>query len=574
MEKISFVLSIMMMILTACGSGATTAATLDSGEQAGTAEASAASSAPIFTSTLAASLTPAPTATDQPTATLTALPTLTNTPTSTPTSTATAIPVDLVWYWTIQGENDQVMAVNQLGEVRVFDSLTLTGAETIRIYPLDAVRGLLFVLAAGNASAYLLTPESMQTIDLGESKAMAVSEDLIYSLDIVAWAERYAVLSFITQTSRSRTPDNGPIFLIDLKTLTTAPLDEKVSRAISGSAHSWFYDSPDGRYIRYLSGDKILLKVRELDLETGQSRTLAETTGSPYDAFASPAGDMWYLENSHLIIDVEGRQVPYDDSKLTFRPLGEGKGLVFYKTCNDNCPIRVFLPFDGQDGPAYRLPWGLLDWTYDRDANRLLSDQSLLVVGSPYLSLEGEQALLSAYPALKPTDNPIFRLTPDGQGELLGVYDKLDPFVMPVSPDGRYLVLLDAEKTNYFLYDTQTGERLFEIPLNPALDYEYFTATYMERGVILDLVSRDPSDPTNRRQDLYVAYNYSLGTLYTWEDPEGSLVNCQGLEMDDTLICWNFRNDNSMFCDIVRFDLYNDSTKTVLLENVWLIYYY
>ena len=166
---------------------------------------------------------------------------------------------------------------------------------------LDHERALLFLDNDDTLRVYLLTPDGMQKIKLPDEPFYFNTEFAQTSRSIIAVYEDHVLFSYVTESASNIMPDTGPIFLMDLTALTTQLIDKKVSRDPYSNNSYWFHASPDGRYLRYMSGDQKKMDIRELDMVTGEARTLFTTSGSSYNIRTSPQGDLWYLrdENKH-----------------------------------------------------------------------------------------------------------------------------------------------------------------------------------------------------------------------------------------------------------------------------------
>ena len=194
-------------------------------------------------------------------------------------------------------------------------------------------------------------------------------------------------------------------------------------------------------------------------------------------------------------------------------------------------------------------------WIYTR--------QSLLVAGRPSAFLSKAPAAVADYPDLLGEDSPLFRLTPDGQARLVGIY------IGNASEDGRYVLLRSSDQTKFFIYDVIADRPLFEMPIDTQLkDYYVMSARFFDTGILINLSASDPVDQTVYKSFNY-DYVYNTSTSIAWEDVNAEINTCPDLLEDGTLICWFYRTDGNNF-DLMRFDP-TTGTKTILLENVWLI---
>lgn len=491
--------------------------------------------------------------------------TATPVPEPTATAMATPIPPDPIWYWSVDAESLRVVGVNQFGERREFDTLNAQDETSTVVYRLDADNALLFIITKG-IKLYWLTPDAMQPIAFGKSlNGIRLDDDITRSLSLVTSNPGHAVFSLTTEQSYSSMPDNGPLFWVDRANLSAVRVDEKVSRSIIGSRRNWFHTSPDGHFLRYISGDKPNRSVHELDMTTGETRTIAFSSGSPYAVQASRSGDVWYFEDTGLVADLAGNQFMFNELGSLLLLLDNGNGLVIPNGCEDNCTVRVVDLFADQTKASYQVPWGLtLRFTWN-EITQALPDQSLLIPGAPMIVLTSEPALMLDYPSIAPENAPLFRLTPDGQFDLIGLYNKIDSAFFFASPDGRYPVLQAVDKSNIFIYDAETGKTLMTIPSDPGRDDPFIWNDFYDNGVLVNL-SWNGSD-----QNIFAAYNYETGAGAVWEDNSYEITSCPTLFDDGTLICWFTSQTDPDIFDLIHFDPVSGK-RTPLLENVWFVY--
>jgi hypothetical protein len=358
-------------------------------------------------------------------------------------------------------------------------------------------------------------------------------------------------------------PDTGPILLMDLTALTTQLIDETVSRDPYGNSRYWFHTSPDGRYLRYMSGDQHKMDIRELDMVTGEARTLFTTSDSSYNIRTSPQGDLWYLRADKKILELNGNQTDFTDESRTVRPMQEGNVAVYPRECVDDCEIKVFAPFGNTTELTYKFPWAIESASIYNNLNQVLPDQSLLVAGSPSAFLSKAPAAKADYPDLLGEDSPLFRLTPDGQARLVGIY------IGNASEDGRYVLLRSSDQTKFFIYDVIADRPLFDIPIDTKLeDYYLMSARFFDTGILINL-SASVVGEQNVYRFFYNAYVYNTSKSIAWEDVNAEINSCPDLLEDGTLVCWFSRTDGNNF-DLIRYDP-TTGKKTVLLENSWLI---
>ena len=490
--------------------------------------------------------------------------TATNTSIPEPTITFTPVPPSPRWYWSVDdSDTAKVIAVNQFGEKRELGVLEQSDDMHTAVTPLDHERALLFLDADNTLRVYLLTPNGMQKIKLPNEPFYFNTEFSQTSRAIIGVYEDHVLFSYVTESASNIMPDTGPIFLMDLTALTTQLIDKTVSRDPYSNNSLWFHPSPDGRYLRYMSGDQRKMDIRELDMATGEARTLFTTSGSSYNIRTSPKGNLWYLRADKKILDLNGNQTEFTDESQTVRPMQDGNVAVYPRECVDDCEIKVFAPFGNTTELTYNFPWVIEAASIYNNPNQVLPDQSLLVAGRPSAFLSKTPAAMADYPDLLGEDSPLFRLTPDGQARLVGIY------IGNASEDGRYILLRSSDQTKFFIYDVIADRPLFDIPIDSTLeDYFVMSARFFDTGVLINLSASVPGEQSAYRF-FYSAYVYDTSTSIAWEDINAEINSCPDLLEDGNLVCWFYRTDGTNF-DLVRFDPIA-GTRTVLMENGWLI---
>ncbi|NOT06030.1 MAG: hypothetical protein HOP27_15665 [Anaerolineales bacterium] len=491
-----------------------------------------------------------------------------------PTITPTPVPPSLHWYWGVDSDTLKVIAVNQLGDRKEIGELSQADYLHARATSLDDERALLFLDNDDTLRVYLLTPDGMQKIKLPSEPVYFDTELSQFSRAVVAVHADSAVFTYTTMDSSQSMSmgavDTGPIFLVDLKSLTAALIDNEVSLDPYDANRTWFRTSQDGRYLRYLNGnaDAEKIEIRELDLVTGAARTINTNQGPPTRVHASPEGDLWYPDSANLILDLNGNQMDFADEAQMFTPLKDGKGLVYDWDCVDNCELNVITPFGNDAALTYNLPWTIEGSTSYVNVRQVLPDQSLLFAGMSYSALSNIPAIVETYPEMTQLDIPLFRLTPDGQTRLVGFYIEGD-FTSNVSPNGQFILMKPTDKTSFFIYDAVADRPLFDMPINPDLEDPLVTIKFFDNGMLADSSASEPGTKNNVYHNFYYLYDFKTSTALNWEDVNAEINTCPDLLEDGTLVCWFYRTDGDNF-DLVRFDPAS-GTKTTLLENVWLI---
>ncbi len=503
------------------------------------------------------------TSTSQPTA-VPAENSATATSTPEPTSTPTPVPPSPRWYWSVDdSDTAMVIAVNQFGERRELGVLEQSDDLHTAVVSLDSERALLFLDNDDTLRVFLLTPDGMQKIKLPSEPFYFNTEFAQTSRAVIAMHEDHVVFSYVTEGGSNLMPDTGPILLIDLTTLTTKLIDEQVHRDPYGNNRYWFHISQDGRYLRYQNGDRKKIDIRELDMVTGEARTLFTTSGSPFSIRTSPQGDLWYLREANSILDLNGNQTAFTDETQVAQPLKDGKVAVYPRECVDTCTVKVIMPFENAAELTYNFPWVIESASIYNNINQVLPDQSLLLAGRPSDFLSKSPSAVTEYPDLTGEDSPLFRLTPDGQARLVGIY------AGGVSDDGHYILLRASDQSSFFIYDVVADRPLFDIPIDTELeDYFVMSVRFHDAGIVVNLSPSVPGEK-NVYRFFYHAYVYETSAPIAWEDVNAEINSCPDLLEDGTLVCWFYRTDSTNF-DLIRFDPVT-GTKTALLENAWLI---
>jgi len=457
----------------------------------------------------------------------------------------------------------KVIAVNQFGEKRELGALEESDYLHTTAVSLDHERALLFLDTDDTLRIYLLTADGMQKIALPSEPLYFNTESWQPSRAVIATHGENVLFSYVTEGSSNLMPDRGPIFLVGLGTLTARLIDEKVSRDANNNNRYWFRASPDGRYLRYMNGDQQKMEIRELDMVTGEARTLFTTSGSSFNIRTSPQGDLWYLRAEKKILDLNGNQTDFTDESQAVRPLKDGNVAVYPRECVDTCEIKVIAPFGNAAELTYKFQWVIESASLYNNLNQVLPDQSLLVAGRPSDFLSKSPAAAATYPELTGEDSPLFRLTPDGQARLVGIY------MANTSDDGRYMLLRSPDQASFFIYDVIADRPLFDIPIDTTLEDYLVTARFLDTGILVNLSPSVPGEK-NVYRFFYHAYVYDTANSIAWEDVNAEINSCSDLLKDGTLVCWFYRTDSSNNFDLMRFDPVT-GTKTPLLENAWLI---
>ncbi len=490
--------------------------------------------------------------------------------TSESTSTPTPVPPSPHWYWSVDdSDTEKVIAVNQFGERRELGALAQSDDLHTVVISLDDERALLFLDNDDTLRVYLLTPAGVQKIKLPDEPVYFNTELSQFSRAVVAVYADYAVFTYAANGDVG-TVNTGPVYLVDLQSLTAKLIDEDGNRDPIDVNRAWFRISQDGRYLRYLNGnaDVKKIEIRELDLSTGIVRTININQGPPARVHASPEGDMWYPDSANLILDLNGNQMEFADEAQMFTPLRDGKGLVYDWNCVDNCELKVITPFGNDAALTYNLPWTIEGASSYVNVRQVLPDQSLLFAGMPYATFSNAPAIVETYPTLTEIDIPLFRLTPDGQARLVGTYVQGD-FTSNVSRNSQFILMKSIDKTSLFVYDAVADRPLFSMPIDTELEEPLVIIKFYANGLLANLSASVPGTKNSDYRNFYYLYDFKTATVLNWEDANAEINSCPDLLEDGKLVCWIYRTDSINF-DLVRFEPAT-GIKIPLLEDVWLV---
>jgi hypothetical protein len=470
-------------------------------------------------------------------------------------STATAKPQagstpvqSLHWYWGLDHNTNKFFAVNQLGKEREIGSLELSDTLQINGFPLDAERVLFFTYDQNILHAYLLGLDDMQPIKLPDG--FSLDSDNWSTLRVVGAYGDFAMLSYVTRVGSSVESEAGPVLLVNLKSLTAEQIDEYGNVYSLSDPRLYFHASSDGRYVRYVNGDKSKTAIREVDLASGNVRTIYST--ADYSILASAQGDLWFLRASKIILGVDGNQKHFtEDDSFAFGPLEEKRGVIFPRDCNDNCELRVVSPFGSDAELKYTLPWGIQFATYYELLSQFMPDQSLIFIGDSYSQLPTTPAVVKNTANLRNDDEPVFRLSPDGRSRIVGIYRSIE-FAMdkiPISPDRRYFLLKSLDQTSFFIYDAVADRPLFSMPAYPDLHYLNAQVRFSDGGIMVHVNGKSAD---GAYKNFFHAYSYNLAKAVSWDAGGAQYADCEDILPDDSLICWTGAEPQHI--NLIRYD--------------------
>ena len=491
------------------------------------------------------------------------------TPESKSTLTATPVPPPAHWYWAVENQTNKIIAIDPNGEKREIGTLSASEVEHFyQGFTLDSERALFFT-ADGQLHAYLLTLDGMQSIELPTDTFWGPDATLTRSI-ISGRLNDHILFSYSTQEGvmDGFYPESGAVLFIDLESRTAKVIDDAAYLDISSYGFSdpryWFHASQDQRYVRYMNGpaDRAEQDLHEVDLLNGEVRTVYTTNRSPYYAYASPQGDLWYMGRSSVVLDVNENQTDFDGESQTFFPLADGKGIVASPDCTGTCELKVVTPFGSAPDLTFSLPWSIIDIYYP-DMTQLMPDQDLIFAGAPANSLSDTPSIVDQYPNWDFIDNPVFRLSPNGQSRLIGFYGSdTSDYGFPISPDGRYYFLTSPQSDSFFIYDAVEDHSLTEMPRSADLNYYFDTVRFSPTGIMISWRTR----MEGIEKQFFHAYSHVSGTSFTWEDESREVYACVDQLEDTSLICWTY-TDLDKPSSLLRYD---PGTKEMipLMENV------
>ena len=513
-------------------------------------------------STATRTIAPTLAATQAPVASPTSAPTATLEPTATPQ-------LEPGWHWAIHPETGQIVAVNQFGETRSVGEPHpefLTSALTFR---LDPDRAIVLVDDGSVVQAYALTVDALEPV--------ALPADLPYNnitkaarLQVVGFYGDYAAFWYETFSGSGGDngtidPAYGPLLVVNLAARTGELVDPNVNVVSFDDPRAWVRRSHDGRYLRYLAGTHEASRIRELDLATGLARSVHDLTGK-VDPFvrSSRDGSVWLIEKEGVLLDIStGLLTPQDTETLKLNPLGPDLLLSERRDCVQPCPLQLRTA-EGQvlDG-IYQPPWGVVGPLSLLLPGRL--DDGAVIIATRMLDdAVDDPAAAGQYPALDPLDRAIFRLSPDGSSELLGLLPDggiIAGSALPFADDGR-AVLLAPDRLSLRLLDLAANRLLDEIPIEPDLRNITYVAQFFDTGILVEYDGDSFDDRLHRSVSSYRSID---GTLNGLSEQEPSFTTCNDLLADGSVLCWYYPDWNEQTAQLVRYEP-DWSTYAVVLD--------
>lgn len=488
-------------------------------------------------------------------------------PTIEPTSTP--LPEKTRWHWVFSPNTSEIQVVNQVGEVRSIGTMDLIDVYDYRLLQFNEQQALFFTLLNGKPVIKMFGLENVQDVSL---PAGFVFDQYMFtsSIQMVGSSDNYGYFVFATEasygTSGGSYPEKGPLYQVDLNSSSMKLIDSNVYQSRLDDPRYYFFQSEDGENLRYFKMQDSALLINEVELSSGAIRTITQTTGSPDIVSASEFGDSFFLPRSELYIESEGRSKSFSNSQSLVRLLISGEVILLPSNCLGPCEVEVSEPISGVIMGTFTVPWSTS--SYSRLGTRLLPDGSLLWVGAPKRFLLEPPATSDDFPELSDEDRPVFRISSDGNYQLIGVrplYDLWYSNRYPVSSGGRYLLLKSYSASEYFIYDSIENKKVLYFPQYENWIYEFGSVNFYPEGIFVQFFV---SSITEDYSQFLSFLNFNSGEFIFWEESEANILFCPDFFEDGTIACWVQReNLNS---DLVRFKPGSENSK-ILIEDVYVL---
>lgn len=494
------------------------------------------------------------------------VPTETTLPTIEPTSTP--IPEEMRWHWVYSPETSQIQVVNQLGEIHSIGSMDIDEVYDYRLFRLNENRSLFFSLREEKPVVKLFGLDEIININIPGS--FSIDRNMfLRSIQVVGNFDNFVYFLFATESSvekdRSLYPSNGPLYQLDLDSLSINLIESNVYQDSFMDFRYYFYLSQEGSKIRYFKGQGITLFINELDFSNGTVRTIIQSTGSPNNVNGSDYGESFFLSKPDLFVTIDGYSKSFAKAQSQVKLLRSGEIIVFPSECYGPCQIEVVDPKTDAVIGNYLLPWSTQ--AYSRLGTRLLPDGTLIWVGESKGRLLKTPLTSGDFPDLEDIDSPVFRLSKDGSNKFIGVireydFEYLNRF--PLSQDGRYILLKSSENSSYFIYDLFEDEETLSFPEVDNWNYDGGSVFFYSKGLLIQFYASALDEYSQFLSFLHFDSNESI----FWEVPEYNILFCPDIFADGTIACWQQREDLNY--DLVRF---KPGTKdfTPLVENVYVL---
>jgi hypothetical protein len=255
---------------------------------------------------------------------------------------------------------------------------------------------------------------------------------------------------------------------------------EVLTGQVYNVGRGWPKFSKDGRYLRYLSrvgdeGDETVWTLWQRKLDSGEERSLATVTGLLPSLSSDSFGDSWLLIQSGrnqpmitTLVNAAGqRRVIAEESgaERQWRLLQQNDIFAYQPDCQADCILRA-MPIP--DGPARAFP--------------LPNDETGKPVLVNYLTGVADNRLL-----LFTSGAGVWLAGVDSSPKRVGYWSpqKLTlPIDQLVSPDGRWVLILDDEKTNWQVWDNMRQKYVAQG--DPNRQYAIVGIQYYNQGFVVN----------------------------------------------------------------------------------------
>jgi hypothetical protein len=276
------------------------------------------------------------------------------------------------------------------------------------------------------------------------------------------------------------------------------------------------------------------------------------------------------IENDGIFLDVTtGARTPQDTETLVLMPLGPNALLTASRGCLEPCAMHIQ---DGAGQPltgSYQPPLGVIGPLTLLLPGRL-ADGAVIAATTILGQASTDPAVAALYPNLDLLDRAVFRLNPDGTSEVLGVIPDgaaISGSGLPLSADGRFIVLLAPDRSALRLLDLREHRSLAEVPLQPDLVYPTYTAQFLDHGIY---ISFDAETAEGTLQGIRLTYLHASGVLARLDEAEPAYTICNDLLADGSILCWHFADWNTVEVEFARYDPSWSSSTVLLDEHVYL----
>jgi hypothetical protein len=408
-------------------------------------------------------------------------------------------------------------------------------------YRLDSQIVLAILSLDGSEGLYKLTPQSAELLRYTSDEAITVDGKLL-----VDYSPPYALL---TDTRVSATGQQA--LLVNLEDKTYTPLPDLVSSITRLNCCRFSDDGTSLRYISAEADDGQSFALREFDTAAGESQVFASLDLA---GFATPTrdGEIWLAR----FVDRERQTVAFklihaDGSSKTLVEEPQSVATVYQLfgdylvsmslRCEDICDIRV-KPIDQPDAAQiFHMQLdepSIIQWFY-----RTSGGNFVILMDETYWLLEDEDTI-----------------------ETLGYFDFRHLAQSPaelVSPDGRWLLMMDGDGENVTGYSVWDGEtKTHSLSVETPENWTFVSILYGEDSYLLrDLSSKDAKTRL---------FRYEAGTIL--ELPDTDIGMYSDFLTSDSLIYIQRDASEDRTPGIYRYDI-STETFTFLVENAQPLFF-